>query len=120
MRGRIAGRAAAGQKAPTITKDLNLVLGTVKYTIWQDKLHNNGHTLPKKPRQKTYTPHQKRLLVRYVWLYSKDTYIEVIIAYNIDYKTSMIKTIFKKYSITNWRAKKRLKLTEAHAAARLT
>ena len=66
MRGRIAGRAAAGQKAPTITKDINLVLDIVEYTIRQDKLRNDGHTLSKKPRQKTYTPHQKRLLVRYV------------------------------------------------------
>ena len=101
MRGRIAGRAAAGQKAPTITKDLNLVLGTVKYTIWQDKLHNNGHTLPKKPRQKTYTPHQERLLICHIWLHPKDTYAEVITAYNLDCKTSTIKTILKKYGIAN-------------------
>jgi hypothetical protein len=57
MRGRIVGRAAAGQKALAIAKDLNLVLGTVKYTIRQDKLRNDSHTLPKKPRRKTYTPY---------------------------------------------------------------
>jgi hypothetical protein len=66
MRGRIAGRAAAGQKALMIVKDLNLVLGTVEYTIRQDKLYNDGHTLLKKPRRKTYTPHQEHLLIRYV------------------------------------------------------
>ena len=119
MRGRIVGRAAAGQKAPAIAKDLNLVLGTVKYTIRQDKLRNDGHTLPKKPRRKTYTPHQERLLVRHVRLHPKDTYAEVIIACNLDCKTSTIKTILKKYGIANWRAKKRLELTEAYAAARL-
>jgi hypothetical protein len=49
MRGRIVKRAAAGQKAPAIAKDLNLVLGTIKYTIRQDELRNDGHTLLKKP-----------------------------------------------------------------------
>jgi hypothetical protein len=120
MRGQIAGRAATGQKAPMIVKDLNLVLGIVKYTIWQDKLRNDGYILPKKPRRKTYTPYQERLLIRHVQLHPKDIYTEVIIACNLDCKTSIIKTILKKYGIANWRAKKRPELTEAHAAARLT
>jgi hypothetical protein len=101
MRRRIAGRAAAGQKAPAIAKDLNLVLGTVKYTIRQDKLRNDSHTLPKKPRRKTYTPYQEHLLVRHVRLHPKDTYAKVIIAYNLDCKTSTIKIILKKYGIAN-------------------
>jgi hypothetical protein len=120
MHGRITGRAATGQKAPMIAKDLNLVLGIVEYTIRQNKLCNNGYTLPKKPRRKTYTPHQERLLVHHIQLHPKNTYTEVIIVYNLDYKTSTIKTILKKYSIANWRAKKRPELIEAYIAARLT
>jgi hypothetical protein len=101
MRGQIVGRAAASQKALAIAKDLNLVLSTVKYTIRQDELRNDSYTLPKKPRQKTYTLYQERLLVCYIRLYLKDTYAKVIIAYNLDCKTFTIKTILKKYSIAN-------------------
>jgi hypothetical protein len=118
-RGRIAGKAGAGQNAAIIAAGLKLAIGMVEYTIRQDKLRIDGHTLPKKPRRKTYTPHQERLLVRHVRLHPKDTYAEVIRAYNLDCKTSTIKTILKKYGIANWRAKKRPELTKAHAAARL-
>ena len=118
-RGRIAKKAATSQNAATIATDLKLAISTIKYTIQQDKLRNDSHTLPKKPRRKTYTPYQERLLVCHVRLHLKDTYAKVIIACNLNYKTFTIKTILKKYGIANQRAKKSLKLIEAYAIARL-
>jgi hypothetical protein len=92
---------------------------TVQYTLRQDELRNNGQSLPRKPRGKSYTDSEERLLLRHVRLNPKDTYKQVIAACNLSYKPTTVKKILKKHSICNWRAKKRPELTEAHALTRL-
>ena len=119
MRSKVVGKASEGRNSYQIARDLKLKRETVRYTIQQDELHNNGHSLPRKPRNKAYTDHKERLLVCHMQLNPKDTYKQVITACNLYCKTTMIKKIFKQYSICNWRAKKRLDLIEAHAALRL-
>jgi len=119
MRGQIAGQAFKGAKPAAIAIDLNVPRKTVKYTLQQDELRDDGHSLPQTPRGKSYTNAQERLCVRHVRLHPKDTYQEVIDACGLTCKRSTVKKILKRHSVINWRAKKRPELTEAHALARL-
>jgi transposase InsO family protein len=119
LRGKIAGKASLGLTAYKIAKDLKLVTGIVRYTILQDELRDEGHSLPRKPRNLSYTEHDERVLLRHVRLNPKDTYKQVIIACGLNCKTSTVKKILKKYGIANWKCKKRPFLTEVHAAKRL-
>jgi hypothetical protein len=119
MRGKVVGKASEGRNPYQIARDLKLNRETVRYTLQQDGLRNDGHSLPRKPRKKAYTDHEERLLVRHVRLNPKDTYKQVITACNLRCKITTIKKILKQHGICNWRAKKRPELTEAHAAARL-
>jgi hypothetical protein len=117
MRGQVAGQAFKGAKPCQIAKDLNLVKSTVRYTLQQDPLRNEGASLPRTPRKKSYTDAQERLCVRHCRLNPKDTYQQVINACRLDCKRSIVKKILKRHGIANWRAKRRPELTEAHAIA---
>jgi Transposase/DDE superfamily endonuclease len=119
MRGQIKGQADCGASHSSIAKDLKVLKSTVQYTLRQDELRNNGQSLPRKPRGKSYTDSEERLLLRHVRLNPKDTYKQVITACNLSCKPTTVKKILKKHGISNWRAKKRPELTEAHALARL-
>jgi hypothetical protein len=90
---------------------------TVQYIFRQDELRNNGQSLLRKSRGKSYTDSEERLLLRYIRLNPKDIYKQVIIACNLSYKLITVKKILKKHGINNWRAKKRPELTEAYALA---
>jgi hypothetical protein len=46
LRGKIAGKASLSLTAYKIAKDVNLVASTVQYTLLQDELRNEGHSLP--------------------------------------------------------------------------
>jgi hypothetical protein len=74
MRGQVQGQAFKGAKPAEIAADLNLTRSTVNYTLQQDELRNNGESLPRKPRGKSYTDAEERLLIRHVRLNLKDTY----------------------------------------------
>jgi hypothetical protein len=119
MRGQIKGQANRGASHALIAKDLKVLKSTIQYTLQQDELRNNGQSLPRKPRGKSYTDSEERLLLRHVRLNPKDTYKQVIIAYNLSCKPTTVKKILKKHGICNWRAKKRPELIETHALTRL-
>jgi transposase InsO family protein len=119
QRGLVIGEARTGSKQADIARDLFLLPATVRYTIYQEHVRNEGASLPRKARRKTYSEADERNLLRHVRLNPKDTYTQVIIACNLDCEVSTIKTILSRHGISNWRAKRRPLLTEAHAAARL-
>jgi hypothetical protein len=119
MRGQVQGQAFKGAKPAEIAADLNLTRSTVNYTLQQDELRNNGESLPRKPRGKSYTDAEERLLIRHVRLNPKDTYQQVIQACNLSCRRETVKKICKRHGITNWRCKKRPELTEEHALKRL-
>jgi len=119
MRGRVKGQADRGASQAQIAKKLKLHKSTVGYTLKQDELRNEGQSLPQKPRGKSYTDAEERLLLRHVRLNPKDTYQQVIDVCGLSCKKTTVKKILKKHGITNWRAKKRPELIEAHAMARL-
>jgi hypothetical protein len=74
MRGQVIGKASEGTDPTSITKDLKLTRSTVNYTLQQDELRNDGHSLPRKPRKKSYTDTDERRILRHVRLNPKDTY----------------------------------------------
>ena len=101
QRGLVVGEARAGAKQADIARDLFLLPTTVRYTIYQQYLCNNSTSLPRKPRKKSYTDSNERVLLRYVRLNLKDIYKQVIEAYSLDCKERTIKRILARYSIAN-------------------
>ena len=101
MRGKVAGLAFKGSNPYEIDRVLSLTRSTVQYTLQQDPLRDEGEYLPRKPRNLSYTEHNKRVLLRHVRLNPKDTYKQVITAYRLKCKTSIVKKILKKHGITN-------------------
>ncbi len=73
MRGQVTGQAFKGAKNAQIAKDLNLSNSTAQYTLQQDELRANSEFLPRKPRCKSYTDAEERLLILHVRLNPKDT-----------------------------------------------
>jgi hypothetical protein len=118
-RGKIIGGHILGFSPTAIAIGLNQPRGTVFSTIQADTLRCEGETKVRAGRPKEYTERDERALVRHVRLFPKHTYAEVIKELNFTIKKSTIKKILKKHHITNWRAKRRPELTEAHAARRL-
>jgi hypothetical protein len=55
MRGQVMGQAFKGAKPAEIARGLKLDRSTVNYTLKQDELRENGHSLPRTPRKKSYT-----------------------------------------------------------------
>ena len=119
IRGQVARKSSKGRSTRGIAKDLNLHYSTIQYTLYQDKLRDDGHSLPRKLKGKSYTDTDERVLLRHVRLNPKDTYNQVIAACGLSCKPTTVKKILKRHSICNWRAKKRPELIEAHAIARL-
>jgi len=78
MRGQVIGKASEGAKSAAIAKALKLDRSTVNYTLQQDELRDDGHSLPRKPRNKSYTDAEERRSLRDVRLNPKDTYAQVI------------------------------------------
>jgi hypothetical protein len=119
MRSKVARKASEGRNHCQIARDLNLARETVRYTLYQDDIRNDGYSLLRKPCKKSYTDAEERLLIRHVRLNPKDTYNQVIKACGLRCKTTTVKKILKEHGITNWRCKKRPELTEEHALKRL-
>ena len=82
MRGQVAGQARRGAKPTAIARDLSLDRGTVQYTLKQDAVRDEGKTLSKKARNKSYTAAEERKLLRHVRANPKDSYADVIRACN--------------------------------------
>ena len=78
MRSQVIGKASEGADPTSIAKDLKLTRSTVNYTLQQDELRNDGHSLPRKPRKKSYTNTDERRILRHVRLNPKDIYQQVI------------------------------------------
>jgi hypothetical protein len=119
IRGRVIGMSAEGASSSKIARHLDLAESTIKYTIKIDPLRIEGFSIPKAPRQKSYTDADERVLLRHVRLNPKDTYQQTIDACRLSCKRETVKKILKRHGITNWRCKRRPELTEAHAAKRL-
>ncbi|PVH70233.1 hypothetical protein DL98DRAFT_385452, partial [Cadophora sp. DSE1049] len=105
LRGKIAGAFSAGAKVGAIAKAHNLGRTTINYTLKQDALRNEGTTLPKAPRRKSYVPGEERKLIRHVKKYPKDSYDDIIEACALRCEVSTVKKILKRHGMTNCKAR---------------
>jgi hypothetical protein len=119
IRGKIAGKASKGCSQRRIAIQLKLTKLIVQYTIIQDELRNKGVSLLRTARRKSYNDYDKRILLQYIRLNPKDIYEQVITACGLRYRPTTVKTILRKYGISNWRVKRRPELIEAYTTARL-
>jgi len=97
----IAGKASEGADIAQISRDLFLLPASVRYTILQHDLRHEGHSLVRKPRKKSYTDADERVLLRHVRLHPKDTYKQVKEACGLDCSKRTIQRVLKASSITN-------------------
>ena len=66
IRGRIVGKHEEGAKATSISKDLQIPRSTVRYTIFQDPLRDEGYSKPRTGRPEKYSERFKRNLISFV------------------------------------------------------
>jgi hypothetical protein len=119
QRGRILGLTEGGLKSSYIEDLLNVSCGAIQSTLNLEHLRNEGNTQARSGRPREYTDATERRILRHVRLHPKDIYAQLILVCDLSIKKTTIKTILTRYSITNWRAKRRPLLTEANAAKRL-
>jgi hypothetical protein len=74
MRGKIAGKASKGAKPAVIAIKLKIPRKTIEYTLQQDELRDDGHSLPRKACKKSYIDAQERRIIRHVRIHPKDIY----------------------------------------------
>jgi hypothetical protein len=55
IRGKIASKASKGTKFAAIAIKLKIPRKTIEYTLQQDELRDEGYSLLRKPRGKSYT-----------------------------------------------------------------
>jgi hypothetical protein len=120
QRGIAIGMIRMGAKYTECAKDLKCSTGAIKYFSLLILIHatmeSRKHVADV---PKLYIEADERNLIRHIRLNPKDIYIEARIAISFPCKTSYIKKILKRHGITNWKARRRPILTEAHAAKRL-
>jgi transposase len=119
QRGKIIGKAEEGASIAKIARDLKCHESTVTYTIQQERLRNEGASLVRASRKKSYSDRDERNILRYVRLNPKHTYKQVKVFLQLKCSKTTIKRILKEHGISNWRARKRPELTEENALKRL-
>jgi len=95
------GAKLMGGSHSAIARSLKLPLSTVRYTTSQASQRIDGHSVPRKPRPKSYTEHDVRSILRYVRLYLKHTYAQVLKDCGVNFKVLTLKRILKEAGITN-------------------
>lgn len=117
-RGRIVGANLCGTRPAHIARILNLPDSTVRTTIRNAPLRNEGETRPRTGRPVTYSDREVRRTVRHVRQYPKATYEEI--RRNLDYKycNKTIRAMLEPSGIAHWICKRRPCLTEEVAKLR--
>ena len=118
-RGQIIGYRKSGAAPMEIALGLNERVTTVRYTLNNDEIRNEGESQARVARGKSYTVNDIRHILRFIRAEPKATYDEVKSAYGLTCSTTTIKRILSSNGITNWRAKRRPELSPKHAATRL-
>ena len=116
----IIAESEAGVSKLEIAAEYRVNRSTVYDTINRWKNHHTLESLPRPGQPEKLTRHQKRLLIRIVRRNPQIDYAALkcqVAGVTVTHKT--LYRLLKKYHITNWRARKRPKLTPAVARLRL-
>ena len=119
QRGIALGMRIQGASKQVIADILDCSRGALRTSLSLDLLRNEGASLPRTGRPKSYTEADERNLLRHVRLHPKDIYKQVILACGLSCSRNTVKKILKEYGILNWVARRRPFLTEKNAADRL-
>ena len=119
MRGKIVGRANAGDSPAEIQAAFGVSRGAVRGSIIQDHVRPKGESAPHSGRPRIYTDRDERRMLQHLRLYPKSTFNEHRQDCNTQISNSTIKRLARKHGLHHWRAKKRPELTEAYTAERL-
>jgi hypothetical protein len=111
--------ARIGAKSKAIQIDLDITRGALRNTLDFEDVRPKGISVRKPGRPVTYSETDERNLLRHVRFNPKDTYEQVRVACGLFIKRDTIKKILKRYSIVNWRARRRLFLTKENTAKQL-
>jgi len=118
-RGKIIGLSLKGAKSTEIQDCLKITCRALRSTLSLDCLHNKGVSQPWTSQPKVYTEAEEWKVIWHVWINLKNSYTQVKKACNLSFSYQIIKKILTEHGIVNWRAKRRLFLTEEMAATRL-
>ena len=116
IRAGIIAASEAGVSKPKIAAEYRVNRSTVYDTINWWKNHYTLESLPRPGQPEKLTRYQKRLLIWIIRRHPQINYAALkyeVVGVTITRKT--LYCLFKKHYITNWRVKKRLKLTPAVA-----
>jgi len=116
----IIAASEAGVSKLKIAAEYRVNRLTVYDTINQWKNHHTLKSLPRPREPEKLTQYQKHLLIQIVRIHPRINYAALkchAAGVTVTHKT--LYRLLKKYHITNWRAKKRPKLTPAAAQLRL-
>jgi transposase len=116
----IIAESEAGVSKLEIATEYRVNRSTVYDTINRWKNHYTLESLPRPGQPEKLTRHQKRLLIQIVRRNPRIDYAALkcqVAGVTVTHKT--LYRLLKKYHITNWRARKRPKLTPAVARLRL-
>jgi transposase len=117
---RIIGRHCAGQKAAQIAREESLPASTVRTIISRWKQRGTTDNKLRSGRPKVTTRRERRYLVRTVRDHPQMPFESIKEHLGVYHSTSTIKRVFHEEDLLHWRSKRRLELTEQHAAHRLT
>ena len=117
--GKIVAASDFGANPAAIAKCYKHPRSTVRSTLSLDSVCNKGISQARAGQPVTYSDREEHKIIYQVQLYPKYIYKEVCIACAVQLYNSTLRSILAKHGIANWHTKKRLYLTEEHAAARL-
>lgn len=118
-RAAIIAKFEAGISKAAIARDFNINRSTVYRTVEHYQKYGFVHSLPRSGRPSVLTPRQKRALYIFARQEPVIEYDELKKALGITASRSTIYRVLKARGLTNWRRRKRPKLTEEHAKLRL-
>jgi transposase len=97
----IAGKASEGATPTKIATDLKFACESIRRTVALDLIRHEGESLPRKPRNKSYSDLEERHILRWVRLRLKSIYKEVIAGCGVKCSKTTVKRILKEHGITN-------------------
>jgi hypothetical protein len=100
-RTKIVTRYNCGFTPTAIVLGLNLIDMTMRYTLEKDTERDKSHSLPRKPRNKSYTHVEERNILHFIRSNPKATYAQVKREVGLEYSTTTIKRILKEHGIVN-------------------
>ena len=117
---RIIGKAFENVKSIDIVIEFGISYRVIWYIILKNSIYIDGEIIIKKVWRKLYIDRDECIILKFIRFFPKLIYKEIIDMYAFDYKRIIFKKILTKYSIANWKARKRFEFIKEYTVKRLT